>query len=181
LGCFDDLLAACAADDDPFTSITAYLETEELNESWGWGTDFRGGPSYSLEGLADRDSPYEQLSQEFRVGGSPFDDRMTWIPSVWFPRKRYPEITRAGVAWIGYTSSNTRSGALYYTPCALLGIPGCNTLGELAVGTQFAVSRRQETHAQPCNMLTVHLRFLKDFFSIIGLLRSKWCTQVPIR
>ena len=65
------------------TSITAWRDMKARNGSWGLGTDFRGGPSFHIEVLQDLKSPYDQLSQELRVGGNAFGERLTWIAGLY--------------------------------------------------------------------------------------------------
>lgn len=69
--------------DVTLTSISAWRDTKELNESWGWGSDFYGGPSYHIEILGDEYSDYDQLSQEFRLEGNAFSGRMSWSTGLY--------------------------------------------------------------------------------------------------
>lgn len=65
------------------TSVTAYQDIEELNQSWGYGTDFRGGPSFHLESGDVETNPYDSWSQEFRISGFAVDDKLSWVTGVY--------------------------------------------------------------------------------------------------
>ena len=173
-GVYDELAQACAPDDNPFrsndndpnglfvdsdavsltvtwdvagmtlTSISAWRDIKELNESWGWGTDFYGGPSYHLEVLQDEHNPYDQLSQEVRLEGTAFSERLTWITGLygftenaiqnfWVPLMR-------GLA----PPTDPAEAPLWNFPSP---IPGFATLGEFVLFTQENGSRRQQTDA----------------------------------
>ncbi|MEM7019067.1 MAG: TonB-dependent receptor [Pseudomonadota bacterium] len=68
-----------------FTSVTSWRDTEEINDSWGWGTDFAGDVSNLLEVIAPAQSEYDQVSQEFRLSGNSFNDKLDWTAGVyWF-------------------------------------------------------------------------------------------------
>ena len=173
-GVYDELEAACAADDNPYrsndndpnglfidtnaasltvtwdvagmtaTSITAYRDMKELNESWGWGSDFYGGPSYHLEVLQDEHSPYDQISQELRLEGTLFSDRMTWITGLYgFTENAIQNI------WVplmrGLPPPDPADAPLWNAPApAVLGFP---TFGEFGLFFQENGSRRQQTDA----------------------------------
>ncbi len=164
-GAYDELEAACAPDDNPFrsndndpnglfvdtnsaaltvtwdfadvtlTSISAWRDMKELNESWGWGSDFYGGPSYHLEVLQDEASTYDQLSQEFRVEGSAFNERMTWITGLY-----------------GFTENvvlpiNVPFLRGLAPPTDPAEAPLWEAFGPIALGAQANISRRQLTDA----------------------------------
>ncbi len=59
------------------TSISSWRDMEEYNGSWGLATDTVGGVGY-LEVNGTEDNPYEQWSQELRLSGTSFDDRLDW-------------------------------------------------------------------------------------------------------
>lgn len=84
------------------TSISSYREITEFNASWGYGTDFVGGPSFHLErgGPPGVDSDYEQWSQEFRIEGGAFDDRLAWQTGVYLFEEEGTQITEVA-AWRG--------------------------------------------------------------------------------
>ncbi len=161
-GAYDELAAACAPDDDPYlsndndpnglsvdtnsaaltvtwdfsdmtlTSISAWRDIRELNESWGWGSDFYGGPSYHIEILADQPSVYDQISQEFRLEGSAFSDRMTWITGLY-------GFAENGIfrVWVPLMRG-------LMPPEDLAEAPLWEALGPIALGVQEGGSRRQE-------------------------------------
>ena len=64
------------------TSITSTRSVTDFNGSWGWGTDKIGTPSY-LEVLGVRDNTADQFSQELRLAGSAFDDRLDWVAGLY--------------------------------------------------------------------------------------------------
>ena len=164
-GAYDELAAACAPDDNPFrsndndpnglfvdtnaanltvtwdfagmtlTSISAWRDMKELNESWGWGSDFYGGPSYHLEVLQDEHSLYDQLSHEFRLEGSAFSDRMTWITGVY----GFTENAQGNV-WVPFMRGLS-------PPTDPAEAPLWEALGPIALGAQENISRRQQTDA----------------------------------
>ena len=59
------------------TSISSWRDMEEYNGSWGFATDTVGSVSY-VEVNGTEDNPYEQWSQELRLSGTSFDDRLDW-------------------------------------------------------------------------------------------------------
>ena len=164
-GAYDELAAACAPDDNPYrsndndpnglfvdtnavtltvtwdfadmtlTSISAWRDMKELNESWGWGSDFYGGPSYHLEVLQDEHSPYDQLSHEFRLEGTAFSDRMTWITGVY----GFTENAQGNV-WVPFMRG-------LMPPTDPAEAPLWEALGPIALGAQANISRRQQTDA----------------------------------
>ena len=164
-GAYDELSAACAPDDNPYrsndndenglfvdtdavtltvtwdfadmtlTSISAWRDMSELNESWGWGSDFYGGPSYHLEVLQDEPSLYDQLSHEFRLEGSAFSDRMTWITGVY----GFTENAQGNV-WVPFMRG-------LMPPTDPAEAPLWELLGPIALGAQENISRRQQTDA----------------------------------
>ena len=164
-GAYDELAAACAPDDNPYrsndndenglfvdtdavtltvtwdfadmtlTSISAWRDMSELNESWGWGSDFYGGPSYHLEVLQDEPSLYDQLSHEFRLEGSAFSDRMTWITGVY----GFTENAQGNV-WVPFMRG-------LMPPTDPAEAPLWELLGPIALGAQENISRRQQTDA----------------------------------
>ena len=122
------LTATWDVGDVTLSSITGWRDTEELNNSWGWGTDFVGGPSFHIEVLGDQTSPYYQYSQEFKVEGDAFNDKLTWIAGIY-----------------GFHESGTqRLNVPFWRDVPL---PGDPVLDAITGGTRTAVSRRQETHA----------------------------------
>lgn len=126
-------------------SLTAWRTIEERNGSWGWATDFVGGPSASLEVLGEQSSPYEQLSQEFRISGEGFDDRLSWTAGIYAFRESatqriYVPFWEAG--GLGNPPPSAADAPLFNAEF----FPGV-TFGQFATGLAADISRRQETHA----------------------------------
>jgi len=118
--------------DVTLTSISAWRDTRELNESWGWGSDFNGGPSFHIEILSDEYSDYDQLSQEFRLEGTAFSDRMSWTTGVYGFKEQ--GIFRVGIPLM--------RGLM--PPDDLSEAPLFEALGAIALGAQQFGSIRQE-------------------------------------
>lgn len=128
-------------------SLSSWRTIDETNESWGWANDFVGGPSNSIEVRGDQNSPYEQYSQEFRISGAGFDDRLTWTAGLYGFRESATQ--RLNVPfWAAGAIANPLPDAadapLFYVPSPIM--PSV-TFGQVAIGTAGAISRRQETHA----------------------------------
>ena len=114
------------------TSISAWRDTKELNESWGWGSDFYGGPSYHIEILGDEYSDYDQLSQEFRLEGNAFSDRISWSTGLY-------GFSENGIFRVGIPLMR---GLM--PPDDLSEAPLWEALGPIALGAQQFGSIRQE-------------------------------------
>jgi iron complex outermembrane receptor protein len=132
------------------TSISAWRGMDETNSSWGWATDFVGGLSNSIEVIGDQSSPYEQYSQEFRFEGNAMEDRVTWVAGVYGFResatqKLYVPFWRGQ----GVPPPDPADAPLFGLPGTVFGPPFSffPTVGDFAVVTANAISRRQETHA----------------------------------
>jgi len=127
-------------------SITAWRNMDEINQSWGWATDFNGELSNGLEVIGTKNSPYEQWSQEFRIEGSAFNDRVTWIGGVYGFRESATQKLDVPF-WRGLQDPppDPAEAPLYYFEL----IPGTGlTLGNaVADPLAFDISRQQETHA----------------------------------
>ncbi len=128
-----------------FSSISAYREIDDNNGSWGWGTDFVGEPSNSIEVLGEESSPYEQLSQEFRISGSSMDDRLTWTAGIYGFRESgtsFLNVPFWEAGALGNPPPDPADAPLFYAPF----FPGV-TFGQFATGLASDISRRQELHA----------------------------------
>lgn len=121
------------------TSITAYREMDDLNDSWGWGSDQVGTASY-LEVLGYGENPTDQFSQEFRIAGS--QGNIDWV---------------GGVYYFEEESTNTLNVPLFGGvgapdcvdwPTFCLDLGGGLTLGAIAQGLQFAGSRIQAVNGK---------------------------------
>ncbi|MCZ6618766.1 MAG: TonB-dependent receptor, partial [Gammaproteobacteria bacterium] len=178
-GALDDLEAACtdngdyyeANDNDPnhskvttravslnakwdvgditLNSITAWRNMDETNGSWGWGTDFNGELSNSIEVLGDQNSPYDQWSQEFRVDGSAFDDRMTWVTGIYgFRESATQKLNVPFWRGQGVPPPDPADAPLFFIPGSAFGPPFSffPLVGDFAVVIADSISRRQETH-----------------------------------
>lgn len=180
LGRLDDLAAACTENDDWYrsndndpngskvttrgitvsvdwdlesvtlSSLTAWRTIDELNESWGWATDFAGDFTNSLEVLGDQNSPYEQYSQEFRISGLSMNDRLSWTGGIYGFRES--ATGRLNVPfWPGLElfDPDPADAPLFYVPGEAFGPPFSffPRVGDFAQVTAVAISRRQETHA----------------------------------
>ena len=133
-------------EDITLSSITAWRNMDETNGSWGWGTDFNGQISNSIEVLGDQNSPYDQWSQEFRVQGSSFDDRLTWVTGVYGFHESATQKLNVPF-WRGQDNPlpDPADAPLFYLD-VVPGAPQFGTFGDIAVATATAISRRQETH-----------------------------------
>ena len=133
------------------TSITATRSMEMLSESWGWGTDFVGGPSNSLEVLKDYNKPrepYEQVSQEFRIDSDAMDGKLAYtVGAYWFWESATQ--TLSVPAYRGVDASTVEEDAVLFAvpmgPDAEI-YPGA-TFGDLFAISKAAIGRDQETHA----------------------------------
>ena len=85
--------------------------------------------------LADEHSPYDQLSQEFRLEGTAFSDRMAWVTGLYGFTEN--AMGRARIAFMrGLTPPEDLSEA-----------PLWEAFGPIALGARENVSRRQQTDA----------------------------------
>jgi iron complex outermembrane receptor protein len=115
------------------TSITAYRDLEEMNQSWGWASDSVGTASY-LEVLAFDDTTQDQWSQEFRLAGQAFDNRLDWVVGAyWFEENAFMPLTVPLFRGVGIPTPD--ESPIFYAPTPP-GFPVA-TFGELALLTQF--------------------------------------------
>ena len=153
------------------TSITAYREMDDLNDSWGWASDKVGTASY-LEVLGFGENPTDQISQEFRLTGG--NENFDWV---------------AGVYYFEEESTNTLNVPLFrgVTPpdCAVWpiycfdlvpGSPEFGTLGGAVSGLQASGSRIQAVNAKNSSVAAfgeVTWRFVEDWSVTAGLRYSE--------
>jgi iron complex outermembrane receptor protein len=120
-----------------FTSITGYRDLTEMNQSWGWGSDTIGSPSF-LEVLAYENTTQDQWSQEFRLAGNSFDGRLDWVVGAyWFEEDAFMPLAvplYRGVLPPPPGIPPPDDGWLFYQDSP---IPGVGIWGEIALGTQF--------------------------------------------
>ncbi len=128
--------------DVTFTSTTAYRDLDDLSRSSGFGQDVPGGPSY-YKILQDSPSEYNQFSQELRVSGSSFNDRLDWIVGAFFFRERgfqpldVPFFQNVGIPTL-------EQSPIYYE---LLPDGGGITFGDLAQSVKLSASESTLTTA----------------------------------
>jgi len=115
------------------TSITAYRELEELNQSWGWGSDTIGTASY-LEVQAFDDTEQDQWSQEVRLAGVGFDGRLAWVVGgYWFEENAFMPLEVP--LFRDVPIPTPQQSPIFYAPTPP-GFPA-PTFGGLALATQF--------------------------------------------
>jgi iron complex outermembrane recepter protein len=115
------------------TSISAWRDLDELNQSWGWASDTVGSASY-LEVLAFDDTEQEQRSQELRLTGTAMDGRLTWVAGgYWFEEEAFMPLVVPLFRDVPIPSP--AQSPLFYAPAppAL----GVSTLGEFALLVRF--------------------------------------------
>ena len=66
-----------------FTSITSFRDMTERNASWGMTGDSPVGNVLEIQQPPGRDNNYDQWSQEFRLSGTAFDDKLDWVGGVY--------------------------------------------------------------------------------------------------
>ncbi|NOX50716.1 MAG: TonB-dependent receptor [Gammaproteobacteria bacterium] len=66
------------------TSISSYRDMEERNGSWGFISDSAAGNVLEIHQPPGRDNTFDQWSQEFRLAGTAFDDRLDWVGGIYF-------------------------------------------------------------------------------------------------
>src|SRR5690606_20383144 len=115
------------------TSITAYREVSEINQSWGFATDTVGTASY-LEVLAFDDAKQDQWSQELRLAGTGFDGHLNWVVGgYWFEEDASMPLVVP--LFRGVSIPAPQQSPIFYAPTPP-GFPAA-TFGELALATQF--------------------------------------------
>lgn len=65
------------------TSVTAYRDIEDVNGSWGIGGDSLAGDTVSIHQSDDRPSKHDQFSQEFRLSGTAYDEKLTFVAGLY--------------------------------------------------------------------------------------------------
>src|SRR5262245_28475512 len=66
------------------TSITAYRTMDEINGSWGFVGDSAIGDVLEIQQPRGRDNNFDQISQEFRLAGTLFSDKLDWQVGVYY-------------------------------------------------------------------------------------------------
>tara|TARA_B100000959_G_scaffold232576_1_gene249528 strand:- start:151 stop:2637 length:2487 start_codon:yes stop_codon:yes gene_type:complete len=131
-------------------SLTASRTMDAMSQSWGWGTDFVGEPSNSIDVLEYVRNPYDQVSQEFRIESEAFDDRLTWTVGMYWFYESATQIISAPM-WRGIdTNPSAADAPMWGWDYSMLDPsvpPGFMTVGDLFLATQAGASRDQETHA----------------------------------
>lgn len=133
------------------TSISSYREVDELNESWGYGTDFVGGPSFHVESNAVDPNPYEQWSQELRIQSS--SDNFQWVAGLYAFGENGKQVTEVR-GWRGLGApADPADAPLFGLPSPF---PGFATLGDFALFVQGLTDR------------VADLRASNDSFAVFG-------------
>ncbi|MEQ8859110.1 MAG: TonB-dependent receptor [Pseudomonadales bacterium] len=124
------------------TSITAYRDIEDLNQSWGWASDTVGSASF-LEVIALDEGQSDQWSQELRLAGSGFDDKLDWVAGVY----GFEENAKNPLFVPLFRNVGPPDCAAWPVFCLPSGIPGLPTLGDFAQVVQLTGSRNQVVDA----------------------------------
>ncbi|MEZ5557645.1 MAG: TonB-dependent receptor [Pseudomonadales bacterium] len=124
------------------TSITAYRDVEDLNQSWGWASDTVGTASF-LEVLAYDEGKSDQWSQEFRLAGTAMNDSLDWVAGVY----AFEENARNPLVVPIFRNVAAPDCADWPVFCLPSGIPGLPTLGDFAQLVQLTGSRNQVVDA----------------------------------
>ena len=66
------------------TSITGYRKMEETNGSWGFISDSPIGDVLEIQQPNGTENNFDQVSQEFRIHGMWFDEKLDWQTGVYF-------------------------------------------------------------------------------------------------
>ena len=66
-----------------FTSITSVREMDENNGSWGFLSDSTAGSVLEIQQPAGTTNEFSQWSQEFRLAGTAFDDKLDWVAGIY--------------------------------------------------------------------------------------------------
>ncbi len=125
------------------TSITAYREVEDINGSWGWGSDSFTSASY-LEVLPLGENESDQWSQEFRLAGTALDGDLDWVVGVYFFEEQAVNMLNVPI----FRGVAAPDCAVFPIFCFPSGIPGLPTLGDFAQGVQVGGSRFQTLDAE---------------------------------
>ncbi|MBV1904480.1 MAG: TonB-dependent receptor [Pseudomonadales bacterium] len=117
------------------TSITSYREIEDFNGSWGFASDTVGSASF-LEVLGVRDNRGDQWSQELRLAGSAFEDRLEWVVGAHVFEENAANYLEVPL----FRGVEAPDCAVWPVFCLPSGIPGFSTLGDFALAIQFGGS-----------------------------------------
>lgn len=66
------------------TSITAYRHIREINGSWGFVGDSVKGNVLEIQQPRGTHNEFAQRSQEFRLNGTSFGDKLEWVGGIYF-------------------------------------------------------------------------------------------------
>lgn len=144
------------------TSITAYRDMDDRNDSWGWASDKVGTASY-LEVLSYGDNPSDQFSQEFRLAGG--NETLDWVGGVYYFEEQSTNTLEVPL-FRGVTPPDCALWPIY---CLSLGPLG--TLGGFADGLQAFGSRIQAVDAENSSIAVfgeVTWRFMEDWSVTAG-------------
>ena len=125
------------------TSITAYREIDDINSSWGWGSDTIGTASF-LEVLPLGENESDQWSQEFRLAGGALDGDLDWVVGVYAFDEQ--AVNQLNVPL--FRDVQAPDCAVFPVFCFPSGIPGLPTLGDFAQAIQTGGSRFQTLDAE---------------------------------
>ena len=120
------------------TSISAYRLTHEINGSWGFIGDSAIGDVLEIQQPSGRPNRYGQRSQELRLNGTAFSDKLDWVVGLYW----FSEDTRAIFAVPLLRKTLPPSCAAVPQFCIPLG--GGLTLGGIAVSVQNGSSQTTE-------------------------------------
>ncbi|HIG42744.1 MAG TPA: TonB-dependent receptor [Gammaproteobacteria bacterium] len=65
-------------------SISSIREMDEINGSWGFISDSAIGNVLEIQQPPGHGNEFSQWSQEFRLSGSSFDDKLDWVAGIYF-------------------------------------------------------------------------------------------------
>jgi iron complex outermembrane receptor protein len=149
------------------TSITAYREMDDLNDSWGWASDKVGTASY-LEVLGYGENPTDQISQEFRLTGG--NENFDWVGGVYYFEEESTNTLNVPL-FRGVTPPDCAVWPIY---CFDLvpGAPQFGTLGDAVSGLQLFGSRIQAVNGKNSSVAAfgeVTWRFIENWSVTAGL------------
>ncbi len=121
------------------TSVTGWRQSRLANTSWGIGSDSIGTPSY-LESIQTVPSDYEQWSQEFRLSGVSFNDKLEWVFGVYFFEEDSNEKSNL-YFFRDVTAPSPEDWPFFSVPFPFS--PRFDTFGDIALFTQGLSSSRE--------------------------------------
>ena len=125
--------------DVTLTSITSYRETDDRNDSWGWGSDKVGTPSY-LEVLGFGDNPSDQFSQEIRISGG--NESFDWVAGAYYFEEQSVNTLDVPI-YRGVAAPDCADWPVFCEPL-LTFFPAAGNIGDFVVGAfQVGGSRIQ--------------------------------------